>query len=218
LQPTNRQAETTEPVRWGRLKRSALSLWAMCALVVTGSLASAHEYTLPHPDRRELALTEALGARVLPQERGRFTVTHVLYAECRCSQRILEHLAARRARRDVSESVLLVAPAAELTLQLLEAGYRVEALTPVELQSRYAIEAAPLMIVADPLQHIRYLGGYTARKQGLDIRDGAIIDNALAGKDSTELPLFGCAISRALRKLVDPLGLVYAAESESDSR
>ena len=195
---------------WSRL---VLALWAAGSLAIVGSLASAHWYSLPVPARAKPELVRALAARTTANERGRFTVTHVLYAECRCSQRILEHLTHRGARRDVSESSLLIDPQPALTSQLLAAGYRVEVLRPSELQSRFAIESAPLLIVADPAQRVRYLGGYTEHKQSLDIRDGAIIDGVLAGDEASELPLFGCAVSRSLQKLMDPLGLKFSAES-----
>jgi hypothetical protein len=159
-------------------------------------------------------LVRALAARTLPEERGRFTVTHVLYSECRCSQRIVSHLIERGARQDVSESSLLVGPSELLIAPLQAAGYRVETVQPSELKSRYAIEAAPLLIVADPSHAIRYLGGYTERKQALDMHDQRIITGVLAGEDAQELPLFGCAVSRALQKLLDPFGLQYGSNQE----
>jgi len=195
--------------------RTALGLWAIIAFASTGSLAVTHLYTLPRPDRAAPALVRALAARVPASERGRVTVTHVLYAECRCSQRILQHLVSRGARHDVSESSLLVSPAPALAQQLTAAGFRTTALTPAELKSQFAIEAAPLLIVADATRHIRYLGGYTAQKQGLEIRDVAIIDRVLAGERASELPLFGCAVSRALQRIADPFGLQYSSRDES---
>jgi hypothetical protein len=130
-----------------------------------------------------------------------------LYAECRCSQSILEHLIARGARRDVAESSLLVSPTPELTQRLSAAGYRVDVVAAGELQTRFAIESAPLLIVADAAHAIRYMGGYTLHKQAPDIRDVDIIDDVLAGRDAPELPLFGCAVSQRLKKLLDPFGL-----------
>jgi hypothetical protein len=169
---------------------------------------------LPHPTRVQPELTRALTERSSPAERGRVTVTHVLYAQCQCSRSIVEHLVARRARRDVGESSILVGPADEFAARLRPAGYRVEVVTARELKARYAIEAAPLLIVADAAHSIRYIGGYTVHKQSADIRDVAIIDAVLAGQAAQELPLLGCAVSRALQKLSDPWGLRYATNKE----
>lgn len=194
--------------RWGHV---ALLAWAALSLVITGGLASAHWYALPHPPAAKPALVRALAHSLTAADSGRFTVTHVLYAECRCSQSILKHLVSRRARRDVSERVLLVAPDDALTAQLRAADYRVDVLKPTELKLRYEIESAPLLIVADPQHVLRYLGGYTTRKQAPDIHDTAIIDSVISGRDASELPLFGCAVSRRLQRLLDPLGLQYRA-------
>lgn len=202
--------ETAAPrAHASRWARPALALWAIIGFVIIGALAIAHDATLPRPPRAKPELVRALAARTTVAERGRYTVTHVLYAECTCSQRILDHLAQRGARRDVSESAILIDPGPELVQRLQAAHYRVETLTPLELQARYAIESAPLLIVADPAHQIRYLGGYTEHKQALDIRDDAIIDSVLAGRDEADLPLFGCAVSERLQKMLDPLGLKY---------
>ena len=85
---------------------------------------------------------------------------------------------------------------------------------PPELAARYGLEAAPVFVVADPEGELRYVGGYTTRKQGLDNRDLAIITELRAGHDQRELPLFGCAVSRSLQQLLDPLGLRGTAPGE----
>lgn len=183
-------------------------------LVVSGGLASAHGYVLPHPAAQKPELLRALAAHTSAADSGKFTVTHVLYAECRCSQRILDHLVTRRARSDVSERAVLVDAPPELAARLRAAGYRVEVTTPSELKAHYAIEAAPLLIVADPQQVVRYLGGYTRTRQALALHDLAIIDQVRRGAVADELPLLGCAVSRRLQRLLDPLGLVYRGERD----
>jgi hypothetical protein len=210
-------ARPSEHTRAGRrrVRQGALWLWAVVAFVVTGSLASAHEYTLPHPTREDRLLHAALSAQRTPAEAGRFGVTHVMYAACQCSQAILDHLAARGARKDVAERVVLVGHPDEtdaLAERVTHAGFRLETVEPVELERKYGLQAAPLLIIANAHDDIMYMGGYTAQKQGPDIRDTALIDQLLAGKHAAELPLLGCAVSRALQLLLDPFGLKYPEE------
>jgi hypothetical protein len=182
------------------------------AFVVTGSLASAHEYTLPHPARADRQLNAALAAQRTPDEAGRFGVTHVMYAACRCSQGIIDHLEARGARKDVAEHVLLAGRDSELAARITGAGYRLDNVEPVELKRKYGLEAAPLLIITRPRGEIAYMGGYAKQKQSLDIRDSALIDEVVSGKNTLELPLLGCAVSRALQRMIDPFGISYSGE------
>ncbi len=73
--------------------------------------------------------------------------------------------------------------------------------------TKYGIESAPLMIVDDAHGVIRYAGGYTSRKQGLDYQDQAIVHQLLSGAEVDPLPLFGCAVSQRLKQMVDPFRL-----------
>jgi|GEM_PF-1290386 len=195
-----------------RAAQGALCLWGVLAFVVTGSLASAHEYTLPHPERSDPQLNAALTAQRTPADAGRFSVTHVMYAACSCSQSIIDHLEMRGARKDVAEHVVLVGEDAKLSARIARAGYRLDNIEPAALKQRYGLEAAPVLIIADARGQIAYMGGYTKQKQGLDIRDTVLIDELLAGKHTIELPLLGCAVSRGLQRLLDPFGLKYLRE------
>jgi len=188
----------------------------VAAFVVTGSLASAHEYTLPHPTRTDPVLTSALASQRTQADVGRFGVTHVMYAACSCSKNIIEHLEARGARRDVTEHVVLVGQDAMLARRVTRAGYQLHNIEPLELKRQYGLEAAPLLIIDEPSGAIAYIGGYTTHKQGLDIRDNALIDAALAQSRSYELPVLGCAVSRGLQRMLDPLALKYGEDSNRD--
>lgn len=136
-------------------------------------------------------------------------VVHALYADCRCSQRIVEHLLKRRALHDAAEHVLLVGVQPELEKSLNRAGFQTQVITPLELKSRFGAVAAPLLIVAGPDDRLRYVGGYTTHKQGPDIRDLDIIRGLMQDQPRAELPLFGCAVSRSLQRLLDPFSLKY---------
>src|SRR3569623_1995980 len=76
-----------------------------------------------------------------------------------------------------------------------------------ELKSVNNIPAAPIMVVADPHGIIRYAGGYTARKQGPDISDVAVITAVMQQHPAAPIPLFGCAVSATLSAMLAPLGI-----------
>lgn len=81
----------------------------------------------------------------------------------------------------------------------LEHRFDVRRVTSDDL-SRYGIEAAPLLVVLSPGGQIRYAGGYTERKQGPNIDDLRILDDARRPGVLASLPVFGCAVSDRLRR------------------
>lgn len=189
-----------------RLPGLALTTWFVVTLGLGAGLLARHAVALPAvatPDR----IGASLGALRRPEDRGRFLAVHVLYAECRCSQRIVEHLLATLRPPGWSELVLWVgeeAPSPELARR----GFTVQRLTRAELE-RHGVEAAPLLVALDPADHVRYQGGYTERKQGPVIADVRILEGARdAAAAAASLPVFGCAVSdrlvRELRKLPVP--------------
>jgi hypothetical protein len=188
--------------------RSAFWLWASAALASAATLMAAHSYALPRPATDNLALQRSVAATRAPSARGRWRTLHVLYSACRCSQRVLTHLSARGALPDVDERLVLVGAHAGYEQAARDAGFAVEVLAPAQLPTRYGLSAAPAFVVADPHDQLRYVGGYTERKQGLALRDLALLAALRAGRASPELPLFGCAVSRSLQALLDPLGLM----------
>lgn len=196
----------------GRAGRIVFVGWVFVAFAAATSLAAAHLYTLPRPATSDARLRRAIASHRPSADAGRWRVLHVLYAECRCSRRILGHLAERGPIDGVSETIVLVGGDAAITADAVGAGFALDTVTPSELASEYALEAAPALVVADPSDEVRYLGGYTERKQGPDIRDVSIVD-ALRREGSTdELPLFGCAVSESLQALLDPLALRYSRD------
>lgn len=174
----------------------------------------AHTYALPRPATDDVQLRAAVAATRSPADRGSWRALHFLYTQCRCSQRILSTLFARHPLAGVSERVVLIGAHPEYERAARAAGFDVEVLMPEQLVLRYGAHAAPLFVVADPEDRLRYVGGYSERKQGLDMRDVAILSALTGGRDADELPLFGCAVSSSLRSLLDPLGLRPKPEGE----
>jgi hypothetical protein len=192
--------------------------WAPLAIVIGASLMLGHWYTLPRPSAEEASLASAVGALRRPNERDGWLATHVLYSECRCSQRILTHLFQRRSLAGVVEKILLVGSANDYVRQGKAAGFDVIVVGETELADRFHIQAVPLLVVQNPANGVRYLGGYTDKKQGPDIGDVSIIRDLVAGQSRPELPLFGCAVSEKLQALSDPFGLKYSRKTGSAVR
>lgn len=174
-------------------------------VLVAASLLARHLIPLPTPP------VAAAGPRLLavraPEAVGRWTTFHVLLGSCRCSRLVGEHLATSARPAGMVEHVLLVGPDPVLEAKLGARGYRVRVIDPDELTSRFGIEAAPLLVVVGPDDSTRYVGGYTARKQGAEVRDLAILAAVQRAEAAPPLPLFGCAFSKRLLAAVDPLSL-----------
>jgi hypothetical protein len=139
-------------------------------------------------ERALVAIADADGARS-------WTVVHVLYADCACSNRVARHLVETARAIGVREHVLLVGDAPDLEALAKRARLDVRHVTPAELLDTYGLDAAPLLIVADPERRVRYVGGYTQRKQSYEVLDRRIVTDLREGRDVIELPVFGCAIS-----------------------
>ena len=184
-------------------------LWVPAILVPCAYLMAGHLVTLPRPDPADPDVAQAIDAARAPRERGVWMAVHVLSGGCGCSGRVLEHLVERRPMEGLREKILFVGEPTELLRRAVAAGFTVESLTGDELAARYRIEAAPLLLVADPGGELRYSGGYTERKQSPTIGDVSVLSRLRAGERVAPLPLFGCAVSRHLQKTLDPLGLKY---------
>jgi hypothetical protein len=183
-----------------RLLRSICRLgtlaWFVGALLVGAALLAKHVVALPAPSADEhFARMLARLRRV--EDGDKWFAIHVLFAECRCSQRIAAHLLASARPGFLHELVLWTgseAPSSELS-----ARFRVQRVTPAEL-ARLGISAAPLMIIVDPKDHVRYVGGYSERKQGPALDDLQILASAREGRTVAVRPVFGCAVNERLQR------------------
>ena len=194
---------------------TAFWLWVVVLFVTTTSLGVAHLYPLPKPTRADRTLLHAANRLRFAEERNAWLAVHVLYAQCRCSRDILKHLATERRPAGVIEKILLVGknPAIDAELRVLtRRRFRIIAASADELRDRYHVRAAPLMLVLGPNGALRYSGGYTQSKQSLAIRDHAILAELMSQKETSELPVFGCAVSKDLQRLLDPLALKESSQ------
>lgn len=179
--------------------RVAFGVWAVAMTGLGALLLSKHAIALPVPPKEDPALAAAV------ESQGGWSALHVLYAKCRCSQRIVDHLVETQRPADVRERVLLVGDDGTFTRRLESAGFTVMSATADELRDRYHVEAAPLFVVSGPQGDVRYAGGYTREKQGADIRDLAIVEELRADRSPERLPTVGCAVSNELRAVLNPL-------------
>ncbi len=193
-------------VRVRSTSRLGLAVWFALMLVVCSTLLSRHLLALPRPSA-DAAFARSMASLRGPADEGRWMLVHVLYAECRCSQRIADHLMTTARPTDVREHVLLVGTDADLESKLIAHGFLLARVDQSELHDRYHVDAVPLLIVAAPDGSIRYAGGYTPRKQGLDSQDLEILASTRASRVVDALPVFGCAVARRLQSAINPLGL-----------
>jgi len=187
--------------------RGLFAVWIAGFVVVGAYLLAPHLLTLPVPVPADPALVHSVAQR-LPSQHG-WLVLHVLDQDCQCSLRVLDHLLAGPRPAGVAERVVLIASAPDpARIAAIRArGFDLDVVAPEALGERYHLSAAPLLLVVDPADAIRYLGGYTQRKQAGDIRDAAIITAVTRGERVQPLPTFGCAVGAALSATVDPLGI-----------
>lgn len=200
------------------------TLWAAAMTVICSYLLARHLLTLPTPAAADPGLVAAIQRSRAPAEQGRWLALHVLLADCGCSRRVADHLVRRGplAERALAERVILIrdpgqpGQAPDLAGRLRARGFAIEELPASALPGRYPIEAAPLLLVADPAGAVRYLGGYSARKQGPTLLDAAILRELLQGRSPPPLPAFGCPATASLRAVIDPLRLSTTPPSDND--
>jgi hypothetical protein len=173
---------------------------------VVAYLMVSHWVVLPHPASDDPAWSARL-KRTRSNNSEQWTVFHFLYGNCPCSRRILCHIVNRFPVAGCREVIVFIGEDKEMTEAAVQRGFEVDYVTPEELKARYGVEAAPLLTVLDPAGNVGFTGGYTTHKQGPQIQDEKIIRALLDGMSVENLPLFGCAVSKELKSLVDPLGL-----------
>lgn len=187
--------------------RVILGGWLLVTSVGGATLLGRHLIPLPATAAAGPNMTALLALRGPGEEASQLTAYHVLYAECRCSQRIAEHLVMRARPKGVVEHVLVVGREDALVSKLEASGYRVHQVAPADLLPTYGVEAAPLFVVVSRTGALLYAGGYTARKQGFDVQDVTILRAALASRTTEPLPVYGCAVSERLAKSLNPVSV-----------
>lgn len=184
-----------------RFEKAALLIWLPLVTLLGAYTSGVHGLALPRPREDEVA--RASWERLLGERGG---AAHVLYASCKCSQRITDTLSIRGELQGVREVVLVVGSLGERESVLRLAGFEVVHADRRTLHDQYGIEAAPLLAILGQRGRVLYSGGYRLG-EGAAIEDSKIIADVLRGRRARSRPLLGCAVSDWLQRAVDPLGL-----------
>jgi hypothetical protein len=184
----------------------ALAAWFVALTGTSGIMLGRHLLALRATENPAQAAS-ALATLRRPEDGDKLLVVHVLYASCRCSQRIMAHLTTSTRPTSLAAEVVLLVGDDEASARALEAKrFRVMRISVEELAA-YHIDVAPLLVVLGRDGTPRYSGGYTAQKQGLAIRDLDIVARAAKNERPSDLPVFGCAVATDLRRRLDPTGV-----------
>ncbi len=189
------------------LIRAVLGAWGLGLITICAYLLGGHLLTLPTPELANSQLQQALAQRKASSHSTNYQALHVLYGTCGCSRRVLHKLLKRGSSSLVEERVVLINPREEDIIGLKDTGFAWEVATAQELEKDFAIQSAPLLVLAAPDGELRYVGGYTDRKRGPDIKDLDLIAAVRSGELPLALPVYGCAVNAELAQKVDPLGL-----------
>ena len=192
-----------------RLPLILLCLWAPIAI---GSIAYLMSFHLA--PAAETAPPERIATRFAPDQ-GAARV-HFLDADCLCSRIVARSLIARRADREMPETVVWAGHDAELERSLRRAGFRLSRKSRSELEDAFGVTGVPqLVILSDGVA--TYVGGYARRLVTTedDVRDINLTAALEAGDQVEPYPLFGCATGAAQRANQDPLRWKYDAAVSS---
>ena len=189
---------------WGG--RALIVAWLALAMVGIASLGVSHTAPMPKPTPEQKLTAALLGLRERP--RTPFLV-HVIYAHCSCTERLFRHLVERRALPGLDETILFVGEDEAKRARARKAGFRFATVTQAELSTRYGLEVAPVLFAFTRDGRLAYAGGYFDRPAAVTALDERIVTDVQRGVAAEPLPVYGCAVSPALQKSVDPLGIVY---------
>lgn len=197
----------TEPRRIlsPRLVRVLLGAWCVVMLAGGADLLGLHMVPLRGPSMDAVALASAI-ARVPFASKG-WRMVHVLYADCRCSASVLDHLLERGIVADAETIVVIGTASAADTARMRARGFEVIETTSAAASAELGLEGAPMLVVVRPGGEIAYAGGYTRAKRAALVADLGIYRATRAGRVVEPLPIFGCAIDERTRRRTDPLGL-----------
>ena len=188
-------------------------LWIVSVSIPLAYASGTHLLPLPH---MTISLpVPAAGTRAAQQ----WELTHVLAANCRCSQVIALHLERCGRLGNAVEHVWMIGRDPATSDALVARGYDVRTMEAEELAKRVGIEGIPWLIISDPLGRIGYCGGYSDRPLHApdEPQDREILRRLMAGERVAPLPAFGCATAGAVQRMMDPLGLKYSARHDTRS-
>jgi hypothetical protein len=180
---------------------SILIFWA------TGSLLMVSQFYGWH------AMSFSALPTLAQKQGGAWTLTHVVSESCKCSAKVVEYLLKRGPEKDVNEEILIIGHPPQIT-ELHQRGFKTRALNPDDLKEDITKLGVPFLLITTPKGDTVYAGGYSEKsvQDGSPIKDLEIL-NSLQGKGTVaSFPIFGCAVSRKLQKIVDPFSMKYTGQ------
>jgi hypothetical protein len=191
------------------LRISFFAFWLTLATFAATTLTAWHSVTLP---------TEPTRAKSGRSHPGKWLLTHFLSADCLCSQALARHLQARGPLAAADEEVVVIGPVdssahrdtaqRKMIESLNRAGFQAATMTVEAAASQEGVEGVPLLNVTGPDGIIRFRGGYRDRGAPPDrYLEVAILTSLRASQPVPATRVYGCATSRRLRTLLDPLSL-----------
>jgi hypothetical protein len=120
------------------------------------------------------------------------SIYHFASDDCRCSERLLGHLAGRAPRPSAKEVVVYIGKRKPIHELLQSRGYEVRM---EDSPAASGVEAAPWLLVRDAAGGISYSGGY----EPAPYWEARILFNVEHRTLKASLPTTGCVTSKALR-------------------
>ena len=185
-----------------------LVLWIIIVSTVISFQMAGHLLTMPIPKNLEKM------SEKIDELKGSKSITglHIVFDKCSCTNSLINSLLRNPSKSEVDEFVLWVGTKESLGVtretNLSKLGYNIIYLTPETLKHRFGVEVAPILVLKEG-EDLRYLGGYYDRPGSTQSYEKEIIEAVLTRKIPKSLPVYGCAVSQDLQKIIDPLSILY---------
>jgi hypothetical protein len=188
--------------RHGPLRALGFALWLAVATFATTTLTAWHAVAVPMQPYSKQSNSHG----------NTWHLTHYLSSNCACSRAIARYLIARSPLSIATEEVVMIGSsdiAAESGMldALSRKGFHTVTVT-AEAAAAEGVEGVPLLKIEAPDGTTRFRGGYRERnappEEYLDV---SILSGLIASKPAPNVRVYGCATSRRLRALLDPLSL-----------
>ncbi|UYL09930.1 hypothetical protein B9G69_004990 [Bdellovibrio sp. SKB1291214] len=159
-------------------------------------------------------MTFASDASLATKQQGQWTLTHVVSESCKCSAKVMAYLKDRGPSSLAHEEIVLLGRIPAESQELVAKGFPLRHLNPENIKEDISKLGVPFLLITTPQGDTVYAGGYSEKsvQDGGPIRDLEILQG-LQGKGTVQnFPIFGCAVSRKLQKIVDPFSLKYSKQ------
>lgn len=163
----------------------SLLAWIGLGLVVGATWMGPHLFAMrvPADTYQQLLLSPVTG----------WSMSHVLSAECDCSDQVLKALLRRQPIVPSEQVIYLGQINVQDQSQLTKLGYQVRSMSAQEIPSSEAF-ALPSLLIQNPKSQLVYAGGYSDKKifTAEQVLDQQIFAQLSQGKAIAALPIYGC--------------------------